>query len=171
MKGAFGDGEMFKARQEGDQGHEYQVQVTQEAVVVDVEAVEAELIGHDAGQVVIHHAAAAAPEASSGTFVPAAVIKQRLFPAVEDRSRAGDARADGEDLAAQVLRPVGHDGGVFGTGTDQGHLADEHVPQLGQLVELGQAQPPAEGGDARVVLGGDRGTLIGLRAFIHAAEL
>ena len=129
---------------------------------MDVEAVQAELIGHDAGQVVIHHAAA---------VVPVSGIQQLLFLAVEDRSRAGDAWTNREDLAAQVFRPFRYDLGIFGTGTDQGHLASQHVPQLGQLVELGEAQPAAEGGDARVILSGDRRTLVGLRAFIHAAEL
>ena len=42
---------------------------------------------------------------------------------------------------------------IFRSRTDQAHLADQHVPQLGQFVQLGIAQPFPKGCDAVIIIG------------------
>ena len=63
---------------------------------------------------------------------------------------AGDAGAHGEAqlLVHRVLPDLARKGRA---GPDDGHVAREHVPELGQLVEGGLAQQPAHARHARVL--------------------
>ena len=69
--------------------------------------------------------------------------------AAGDLHGAGEAGFDGEALAFAV-GILGDDPGFFGAGADEGHVADEDVPELGQLVEGPAAQEAADAGDAGV---------------------
>ena len=153
---ALGDALLADAGEEDDEGPEDGVEVADEVVMADVEAVEAHFVGQDEVEVVVHQVV----RAEAGFFV-----------VVGDGGGAGDAGADGEDFAA-VVGGVGlEDLGVFGAGADEAHVADEDVPKLGQLVELGVTQPVAEGGDAVVAVGGDAGAGVAFGALVHGAEL
>ena len=44
--------------------------------------------------------------------------------------------------------------GSLGPRTDDGHITLEDVPELGEFIEPGPAEEPADGGDPRVVGGG-----------------
>lgn len=75
--------------------------------------------------------------------------------------RAGDAGAHAAVQrrveAVVLLQFLAH----HGTRPDQAHVAHEHVPELGQLVQAGLADEAAELGDARVVLELERGIPFG----------
>lgn len=59
--------------------------------------------------------------------------------------------------------------GNFGAGADEGHVAAEDVPELGDFIEAKAAEAAADAGDAPVVAGGDEAAFaIGMDA--HAAE-
>ncbi len=90
---------------------------------------------------------------------------------IRDAGRAGDARAHGQDLIPYVRRPGRRQRRVFGTRPHQAHLADQHVPQLRQFVQLGIPQPFADGGDARVIRRRDARPGITGRLLAHGAEL
>ncbi len=124
--------------------------------MVHVELVQAQLVGQDVLHVVVHHTVGA-----EAFF---------LIP-IQDAGGAGHARAHGQDLALQRLRPGLGDLGHLGARTDEAHLADQHVPQLGQFVQLGIAQPLPQRSDASVVPPGDGRTLITGGFFAHGAEL
>lgn len=141
--------------EEDDSGHGEDIQIREESLVADVELVETELIGQDGAEVVIHKAGA---------------LEQVFLIAIGDGGGAGDAGADGEDLVAEVCGPGFGEGGVFGAGSDEAHLAFEDIPELGELVELGIAQPFAEGGDAGIAIGGDGGTVVAGFGLEHGAE-
>src|SRR3972149_5409244 len=60
--------------------------------------------------------------------------------------------------------------GAFGPGPDQAHVATEHVPELGQLVDARGAQEPAHAGHAVVLVGAPDGPGLGLRPLAHGAQ-
>ena len=74
--------------------------------------------------------------------------------------RRGVARLDLPESGDTGLDPVAQEESVgevrhlvleCRTGADQAHLAAQHVPQLGQLVEAGGVHEPPEAGEARIV--------------------
>lgn len=153
---AFGDAALPEERDEGQERPGQNVEVLEQGAVADVEQVETEFVGQDVAQVGVHDVVGG---------------EQIFFAAVKHAGGTGDARADGKDLAAGLLGPGCDDLRVFGTGTNQAHLADQDVPELRQFVEFGVAQPPAQGGDPFVVFGGDARAGRAARVFVHRAEL
>jgi len=151
----FLDGLTAQPGEEYDGGHGEDIHIREESLVADVELVETELIGQDGAEVVIHKAGA---------------LEQVFLIAVGDGGGAGDAGADGEDLVTEICGPGFGEGGVFWAGSDEAHIAFEDVPELGELVELGIAQPFAEGGDAGIAIGGDGRTAVTGFGLVHGAE-
>ncbi len=68
------------------------------------------------------------------------------------------------------LGPGGGDIGIFRARTDQAHLAQQDVPELGQFIQFGIAQEFAKGGDAGIAIGGDFAALVAFVFFVHGAE-
>ncbi len=99
-------------------------------------------------------------------------LLQRVAIAIVERGVGGDARTDlVEVLVAWVTL---HDllDVVFALGAraDEGHVADKHVVELGQLVEVMGAKEAARARQAAVVLmGGELRTIL-LGVELHAAE-
>ncbi len=156
-EGGFFDGAVAQAREEGDGRPEDDVDIGEEVAVADVELVEAQLGGQDGLEVLL-----------VGVGV---IAEDFFFVAVEDGGGGGDAGADGEDEVADGRIPLRCDGGIFGAGTDEGHIANEDVPELGEFIEFGMAQELSEGGDALVAGGGDAGAVVAVFGFVHGAEL
>ena len=114
-------------------------------------------------------------------LVEAHLLAEGDFAAAHHLPEAGDAGDDVEALA--VLEGVLADF-VRGwrPGADEAHVADEDIPELGELVDARAADDAADAGDAGVaphledhavgglVPGGERG-LAGLGVGAHAAEL
>jgi hypothetical protein len=146
----------LQLRQQGQQCPEDDVQVGQHGAVVDVDKVQPQLAGQDDLEVLVDHVAG---------------LQHRLLVAVEDGRRAGDAGAHRQQDVARLGRPVADEVAVFRARPDDAHLPLEHVPQLGQFVDLGVAQPVAEGGNARVTLAGDARAVIAGARLVHGAEL
>jgi len=63
-----------------------------------------------------------------------------------------------------------HDVRDFGTGSDDRHVAPQHVAELRELVDLRPAQPRAESEDARVVVRRD-GAPVPALVDVHGAQL
>src|SRR5262245_59614315 len=61
--------------------------------------------------------------------------EETLLAAKTHRHRVGQAGPDPEDLFPEGILGV-HVPWEFGSGADERHLALEHVPELGELVEL-----------------------------------
>lgn len=96
----------------------------------------------------------------------------------------GDAASEAADLCVAgdaglygvSVHVVGHLGGVFvgmlehvGSGTDDGHVANQYVPKLGDLIEVALAEELSEPGDAFVFPGCL--TEVGAGVEMHGAEL
>jgi hypothetical protein len=90
-----------------------------------------------------------------------------LLVAVGDRGEVGEAGAHLEDAGVR-LRETLHVARHLGARPDEAHVADEDVPELGQLVELEAAEHAADAGDARVAAGRHLGPA---RRLPHRAEL
>ena len=90
-----------------------------------------------------------------------------------DLGPAGDAAADlvaghvTGDRAEELFDKVG----TLGAGADKAHLAAQNVQELGELVEVGAAEQAAEGGAARVVVGGEGGAALEFGIEAHGADL
>ncbi len=80
---------------------------------------------------------------------------------------AGEAGPDGVAavLGGRVAADVRH---RQGPGPDEAHLASEHVPQLGQLVEAERPEEPAQSGEALLV---GQELAVGVALVRHRAEL
>src|SRR5262249_29418029 len=99
-------------------------------------------------------------------------VLDRCAVAAADRRVASDARLHAEALPEKgdfALEPLDEDG-ALGAGADEAHLADEHVPELRQLIDAGPAEEAADARDARIVLGRPRGAER-LRVGAHRAKL
>lgn len=88
----------------------------------------------------------------------------------------GDAGRDGmaEHVVFHGVHGLEVHGGGVGAWAYDRHIPNEHIPELGELVEVGAAQNPTDAGDAGVVFGGDlvAALLVDLTAFPeHGAEL
>lgn len=100
-------------------------------------------------------------------------LLQRVAIAIVERGVGGDARTDLVEVL--VARVALHDllDVVFALGAraDEGHVADKHVVELGQLVEVMGTKETAHACQAAVVLmcGELRPVLLGVE--LHAAEL
>ena len=90
-----------------------------------------------------------------------------LLVAVLEGGGTGDAGAQLEQVAVLPYQLVGVAGHV-GTRSHEAHIADEHVPQFGQLVQLVAAQLGTEGRDAALASHRDRRAAVVHR---HRAEL
>src|SRR5919201_478227 len=105
-----------------ERGLEHDQAVGEDRAALDVEEVMAKLPG--------------------GAQIRAGVAAPKLRP-------AGDARLD--EVPARVVGEaplqLANELGALGPGADQGHLATEDVPELGELVHVGPAKQPAEWGD------------------------
>lgn len=99
------------------------------------------------------------------------VVGGDAAPESGDLRVAGDAGLDGV-----TVHVVGHLGGVFvgvlehvGSGTDDGHVANQYVPELGDLIEVALAEELSEAGNALVFP--DCLTEVGTGVETHGAEL
>ena len=57
---------------------------------------------------------------------------------------------------ALLRRVKGNVSRHLGSRADEAHVADQHVPKLGQLIQLGPAQETPDPGNSRVMFRGDR---------------
>jgi len=121
--------------------------IAEEAIVAVVVAVEADFVGID-GVVVV----------PDGDFLIGAGVTlgfgllhvggyHILLISVLEGGGTGDAGTQLEHIPILPYQLVGVAGHV-GTGTHKAHVADEHVPQLGQLVQLVAAQLGPQRGNA-----------------------
>src|SRR5262245_35470684 len=105
---------------DGGRRPEQNPQVQEEAAPLGIDDVEADLLREDLLDVVVQKVVAVEDPALLGEG---------------DLREAGDAGPHAEDRAVVAL--VEHDEvHVLGPRADEAHLADEHVPQLGDLVDL-----------------------------------
>lgn len=87
--------------------------------------------------------------------------------ATENLRKAGHA---GADAHAELLGFLGEDDELFrkpGAGADEGHIADEHVDELRQLIQRGGAHEFSDPGGALLVW---QELAIGIRLIGHGAE-
>ena len=81
--------------------------------------------------------------------------QERFFIAEQHRGHVRDARLELQNLA--LLRGVAlHISRHLGTRPHEAHIAHQHVPELGQFIQLGLAQKAADPGDARILVFGQR---------------
>ena len=93
--------------------------------------------------------------------------KQFFLVTVLDTCRAGNARTELQNAAVftfQLVSIARH----IRAWTNKTHLADKHIDQLSETINLAMAQPMAHARDARVVGCGDR---IAFRLMMHGSEL
>src|SRR5262249_14790492 len=86
-------------------------------------------------------------------------ILDRRAVAAADLRVAGDAGLHAEALPEEgdlTLEPLDEDR-ALGARADEAHLANEHVPELRQLIDARPAEEAADARHARIVLGRRRG--------------
>ena len=90
-----------------------------------------------------------------------------LFVAIFDAGGASNTRAELKNAAVIALKLVSVTRHV-GTRTDETHLSDKYIDQLGKAVHFAMTQPMADAGDAWVV---GRGHRVTFSLVYHGTEL
>ena len=74
-------------------------------------------------------------------------------------------------VVRELALDLPHQLGALGPGTDQRHLAAEDIPELGELIDMGATQKPADPRDAGVVALRPLRPAVGLGVGPHGPEL
>ena len=96
--------------------------------------------------------------------------KHLFFIAVDNTGGTGNPRAHRHNLILSVFRPFHRDLIVFGAGTDEAHIAHQHIPQLRQFIDFCIAQPASQRSDAFIIGRSDERSAMALGRFNHGAE-